>query len=84
MVHDTPESNGVAKQLNRTLVEQTLAMLLDSKLPTFLWEYAILHANYMKNRTHTCTLPNKTPFKIVKHKKTEFTCYSPMGEKSLC
>ena len=44
-------------------------MLLDSKLPKFLWGYAILHANYMKNRTHTCTLPNKTPFEMVNHKK---------------
>ena len=35
-VHDTPESNGVAERLNRTLVERTHAMLLDSKLPKFL------------------------------------------------
>ena len=35
-VHDTPESNGVAEQLNRTMVERTRAMLLDSKLPKYL------------------------------------------------
>ena len=29
----TPEQNGVAERLNRTLVEMTRAMLLDSKLP---------------------------------------------------
>jgi Pol polyprotein, beta-barrel domain/Integrase core domain/GAG-pre-integrase domain len=52
-VHDTPESNGVAERLNRTLVERTRAMLLESNLPKFLWGYALLHANYMKNRTHT-------------------------------
>ena len=40
-VHDTPESNGVTEQLNRTLVERTHAMLLNSKLPKHLWGYAI-------------------------------------------
>ena len=70
-VHDTLESNGVTEQLNRTLVGRTHAMLLDSKLPKFLWGYAILHANYMKNRMHTCTLLNKTPFKMVNYKKSD-------------
>ena len=46
-VHDTPKSNGIAKQLNRTLVERTRAMLLASNLPKNLWGYAILHANYI-------------------------------------
>ena len=48
-VHDTPEQNGVAKQLNHTLVERSRAMLLESNLPKSLWGYAILHANYLKN-----------------------------------
>ena len=52
-VHDTPEQNGVAEHLNRTLVEKTRAMLLESNLPKSLWGYAIQHANYIKNRTHT-------------------------------
>ena len=31
-VHDTPEQNGIAKQVNWTLVEKTRAMLLESNL----------------------------------------------------
>ena len=51
-VHDTPEQNGVAEPLNRTLVEKTCALLFESNLPKTLWGYAILHANYLKNRTY--------------------------------
>ena len=68
-VHDTPEQNGVAEQLNCTLVEKSRAMLIESNLPKSLWGYAILHANYIKNSTHTRSLPDKTPYEIVHGKK---------------
>ena len=68
-MHDTPEQNGVAERLNRTLVERSRAMLLESNLPKSLWGYAILHANYIKNRTHTRSLPDKTPYETVYGKK---------------
>jgi hypothetical protein len=68
-VHDTPESNGVAERLNRTLIEKTRAMLLESGLPKTLWGYAILHANYLRNRMHTRALPDKTPYEMIHHEK---------------
>ena len=68
-MHDTPKQNGVAKRLNRTLVEKLRAMLLESNLPKSLWGYAILHANYLKNRTHTHSLPDKMPYEMVHGKK---------------
>jgi transposase InsO family protein len=68
-VHDTPESNGVAERLNRTLLEKTRAMLLESGLPKTLWGYAILHANYLRNRTHTRALPDKTPYEMTLQEK---------------
>lgn len=33
IVHDTPEENGVAEHLNRTLIEKVRVMLLASQLP---------------------------------------------------
>ena len=68
-VHDTPEQNRVAERLNCTLVEKSRAMLLESNLPKSLWGYAILHANYLKNCTHTRSLPDKTPYEMVHNKK---------------
>ena len=68
-VHNTPEQNGVAEQLNHTLVEKTRAMLLESNLPKSLWGYAILHANYIKNCMHTCSLLDKTSYKMVHGQK---------------
>ena len=68
-MHDTPKQNGVAERLNRTLVEKLRAMLLEYNLPKSLWGYAILHANYLKNCTHTHSLPDKTPYEMVHNKK---------------
>ena len=50
-VHDTPEENGVARRLNRTLLEHARAMLLMAQLPKNLWPETIHHAVWLKNRT---------------------------------
>ena len=61
-VHDTPQQNGVAERLNRTLTELARAMLLGAGLPKFLWGEAISHATWVKNRAPTRALDGKTPF----------------------
>ena len=63
-VHDTPEHNGVAERLNRTLLEKVQAMLHGPGLPKFLWGEAISHAVYLKNRTATKALKGKTPYEV--------------------
>ena len=68
-VHDTPEQNGIAERLNCTLVKKSRAMLIELNLPKSLWGYAILHANYIKNHTHTRSLPDKTPYEMVHGRK---------------
>ena len=45
-----PEQNGVAERKNRTLVEAARTMLIESKLPKYLWTEAISEANYNLNR----------------------------------
>jgi GAG-pre-integrase domain len=47
----TPEQNGVAERLNRTLVTKIRAMLLGSGLPVELWGEAAYTACYLYNRT---------------------------------
>ena len=47
----TPEQNGVAERLNRTLTTKIRAMLSDAGLPTELWGEAAYTACYLHNRT---------------------------------
>ena len=58
----TPEQNGVAERLNRTLVESSRSMLLDAKLPHKFWAEAVSTAVYLRNRCPTKAVKDKTPY----------------------
>jgi hypothetical protein len=47
--HYTPQQNGKAERLNRTLMEKVRAMLADSGLPKPLWGEAIVTATLLRN-----------------------------------
>ena len=66
----TPEQNGVAERLNRTLVTAARGMLLWSGLPEAFWDEAILTANYIRNRLPARGLNGKTPYKMWHNKKS--------------
>ena len=61
-VSKTPEQNGVAERLNRTLVEAVRAMLVQSKLPPTFWVEALLTPMCLHNRSPTKSVANMTPF----------------------
>jgi Reverse transcriptase (RNA-dependent DNA polymerase)/gag-polypeptide of LTR copia-type/Integrase core domain/GAG-pre-integrase domain len=56
----SPSQNGVAERMNRTLVEIARAMIRG--LPEFLWEYAVSHASYLRNRVSTKRIKGQTPY----------------------
>ncbi len=58
----TPEQNGVAERLNRTLVEATRSMLLDADLPQQYWAEAVNTATYLRNRSPTTAVKGMTPY----------------------
>ncbi len=79
-VPKTPEQNGVAERLSRTLVEAVRAMLVQSKLPPTFWVEALSTPVYLHNRSPTKSVANMTPFEAwtgvkpdVKHLKS-FGC----------
>lgn len=56
----TPELNGIAERVSRTMVEGALAMLIQANLPSCLWPFALKHAIHVRNRVpHSATA--KTP-----------------------
>jgi hypothetical protein len=59
----TPEMNGVAERINRTLVESAKAMLHEAGLPDSYWAEAIATACYLRNIMPTARLgPTTTPY----------------------
>jgi transposase InsO family protein len=64
-VHDTPQLNGVAERLNRTIVERIRAFTHSSGLPKFLWGEALRHATWLKNQMATRALDGLTPYQAV-------------------
>ena len=62
-VRYTPEQNGGAERLNRTLLEKVRPMLAGAGLPKSLWADAVVTANYVRNRSPV-TGRDKTPFEL--------------------
>ena len=58
----SPESNGAAERLNRTLIERTRAMLMDAGLPLALWGEAVIAACHVRNRSPVAGTRAGTPW----------------------
>ncbi|CAK9813843.1 Retrovirus-related Pol polyprotein from transposon TNT 1-94 [Anthophora plagiata] len=61
-VTHTPEQNGVAERRNRTLMDMTRCLLMQSGMPDSFWGEAANTANYIRNRCPSTCLNGKTPF----------------------
>lgn len=62
-VRYTPEQNGAAERLNRTLMNKVRPMLAASGLPKTLWADAAVTASYVRNRSPV-TGRDKTPYQL--------------------
>jgi hypothetical protein len=80
-VHDSPQQNGVAECLNRTLVSVARAMLLGQNLPKFLWAEAIHYVVWLKNRLPSRAIPGHTPHDLVHNAKPNLACAHEFGAK---
>ena len=60
MVPKTPEQNGVAERMNRTLVEAVHSMLADFKLPKCFWAEALSTAVHTRNHCPTKAINGMT------------------------
>ena len=77
----TPEQNGKAERLNRTLMERVRAMLQDAKLPNSLWAEAVTTANYIRNRSPVCG-DSKTPKELFYGDKPDVSNMKTFGARA--
>ena len=84
----SPHQNGTSERSFRTLFEMVRCMLIQSKLPKELWNYATRYAASIRNRCYNNRL-KMTPFQAFTNKKPDVsklqvfgsTCYAYVQEK---
>lgn len=60
----TPQQNGVAERLNRTLLEKVRCMLAQSGMGKEFWAEAITYACHIINRLPSAVNDGKTPYEV--------------------
>jgi len=60
-----PEQNGRAERFNRTIMDKAQALRFTACLPQSWWEFSILHAVHLYNRTPVQRLQWKTPYELL-------------------
>ena len=58
----TPQQNGKAERLNRTIMDNVRASLYHAKLPLYLWAEAVAAIVYLRNRSPTSSFKGATPY----------------------
>ncbi|KAH9724313.1 hypothetical protein KPL70_007440 [Citrus sinensis] len=72
-VRYTPQQNGLAERMNRTLVDKVRCMLIHSKLPMSLWAEALSTACHIVNRSPSTGINFKTPYELWYGKPVDYS-----------
>ena len=78
-VVDTPQQNGVAERMNRTLLERTRAMLRTARLPKSFWAEAVKTASYVINRSPSTAIDLRTPMEMWNGKPVNYSSLHVFG-----
>ncbi|KAH9657504.1 hypothetical protein KPL70_023101 [Citrus sinensis] len=60
----TPQQNGVAERMNRTLLEKVRCMLSNAGLDKKFWAEAVSYASHLVNRLPSAAIGGKTPMEM--------------------
>ncbi|KAG8475448.1 hypothetical protein CXB51_032200 [Gossypium anomalum] len=63
-VRHTPQQNGVAERMNRTIMEKVRCMLSDANLPKSFWAEAASTACFLINQSPSVAIEKKTPQEV--------------------
>jgi transposase InsO family protein len=78
----TPQQNGVAERLNRTLLEKARCLLRARNVPLAFWGEAIKMANFLRNHLATKICEDKTPIEIWTGRKPSIAFIKTFGCKA--
>ena len=81
-VPSTPQHNGMAKRMNRTIIERVRCMLRMAKLPKSFWSEAIRTACYLINRFLSAPLNFHIPEKIWSGRDVSYSYLRVFGCKA--
>lgn len=77
----TPEQNGVAERMNRTIIEKARCLLYDANLPKNYWAEAVNMSVYLINRSVNTNSMEKTPEEIWTNKKIDVSKIKLFGSE---
>ncbi|KAL2248336.1 UNVERIFIED_CONTAM: Retrovirus-related Pol polyprotein from transposon TNT 1-94 [Sesamum indicum] len=75
----TPQQNGIAERMNRTLNERARCMRLKSGLPKMFWADAVNTAAFLINRGPSVPLNNRIPEEVWSGKKVDLSFLCTFG-----
>ncbi|KAJ9684867.1 hypothetical protein PVL29_017044 [Vitis rotundifolia] len=75
----TPQQNGVAERMNRTLNERARSMRLHARLPKTFWADAVSTAAYLINRGPSVPMEFKLPEEVWSGKEVKFSHLKVFG-----
>lgn len=78
----TPEHNGVAERMNRTIVEKAKCMLSDAELGKQFWGEAVHHAVWLVNRAVNRSV-GKTPLEIWSGQRPNLAKLEMFGNRTM-
>ncbi|KAH9761191.1 hypothetical protein KPL70_000407 [Citrus sinensis] len=64
MVRHTPQQNGVAERMNRTLLEKVRCILSNAGLDKKFWAETVSYASHLVNRLPSAAIGGKTPMEM--------------------
>ena len=77
----TPQQNGAAERLNRTLLSKARAMLAEAKLPPEYWAEAVATANFLRVRSPVKGKDN-TPWELLYGNKPDVSMLRTFGSRA--
>jgi transposase InsO family protein len=78
-VRNTPQQNGVAERMNRTLLERARCMLSNAGLGREFWAEAVNTACYLVNRSPSTAIDCKTPHEIWSGESADYNSLRVFG-----